>query len=82
MRGVMGAVIAPCVVLGALSLRCMGVVAAIITPHGVSSRRVVLGPGGPSREWVVVYIGMKDLAAKEEVSKQKKRKRNEKSYRQ
>ena len=53
---------------------CMGVVAAVVVPCGVSSCCMVPGPGGPSREWVAVYIGMKDLAAKEEVSKQKKMK--------
>jgi len=32
---------------------------------------MVLGPGGPSRERAATYIGKKDLAAKEKVSKQK-----------
>lgn len=42
----------------------------------------VVGPGGPSRERAAVYIGKKgDLAAKEEVSNQKK-KEKEKSYQQ
>jgi hypothetical protein len=78
MRGVVGAVITPHVVSGALSSRHVGVAAAVVAPCGVScgvsSRCMVLGPGGPSREWVAVYISMKDLAAKEEVSKQKKMK--------
>jgi len=57
----------------------MGVAAAIIVPHRVSwvlsSCHVVLGPGGPSRERVAMYISKKDLAAKEEVSKQKEMKK-------
>jgi len=35
----------------------------------------VVKPGGPSRERAAMYIGKKDLAAKEEVSKQKKKKK-------
>jgi hypothetical protein len=74
----------PYVVLEALSLCYVSVVAAIIMPYRVlcvlSSHHIILGPGGPSREWVAVYISIKDLAAKEKVSKQKKKKRNKKSY--
>jgi hypothetical protein len=78
MRGVAGAVVVPHMVSGVLSSHHMGVAAAVVAPRGVLrgvlSHHVVPGPGGPSREWAAVYIGMKDLAAKEEVSKQKKMK--------
>ena len=64
----------------------MGVMAAVVAPHRVSqlllSCHVIPGPGGPSRERAAIYIGKKDLAAKEEVSKPKKNERNEKSYQQ
>ncbi len=75
--GVAGAVIMPRM-SRVLSLHHVGVVAAVIMPHGVSWMlslcHVVPGPGGPSRERAAMYIIKKDLAAKEEVSKQKKMK--------
>jgi hypothetical protein len=41
---------------------------------------MVPGPGGPLREWAAVYISMKDLAIKEEVSKQKINERETRNY--
>jgi len=77
--GVVGAVVTLYVMLRVLLLCHVGVAAAVVAPCRVSqvlsSCHVVPGPGGPSRERAAVYIGKKDLAAKEEVSKQKKMKK-------
>ena len=62
----------------------MGVGAAVIVLHKVLwvllSCCMVPGPGGPSRERVAVYVGKKNLAAKEEVSKQKKNEREMRNH--
>jgi hypothetical protein len=80
------------VACGCCSCRChaaRGVMGAIVTPYGSCSHHasslsspLIEGSGGPSRERRPCISARRQyLAAKENVSKEIKRKRREKSYR-